>query len=73
MRIYSAILRQAVATFGHVRLCTLPQVILAFLVLLVSTHLRESDKAFHELYGKIENTRCNDTLPTHFNGIQYNK
>ena len=38
MCIYYAFHRCAVATFGHVRLSTLPQVILARLELLVSTH-----------------------------------
>ena len=38
MCIYVAFHRCAVATFGHVRLSTLPQVILARLEMLVSTH-----------------------------------
>ena len=38
MCIYVAFHRCAAATFGHVRLSTLPQVILARLELLVSTH-----------------------------------
>ena len=44
--IYVAILRQAVASLGHVRSCTLPRLFLAFLVLLVSPHLTVTETHF---------------------------
>ena len=71
MCIYVAFHRCAVATFGHVRLCTLPQVFLARLELLVSTHFNGKRVAYNEHYGKIEKLDATVRCPRSFTTCKF--
>ena len=53
-----AVLRCAVATFGHVRLCTLPQVILARLALLAACSIFRLTRVWLGIQGRRAVLRC---------------